>query len=162
MDNSWPQEGRVEFRNVNLKYRPNTDLVLHDLSFDVEPGHKIGIVGRTGAGKSTISLALARIVELHSGQIIIDGQDIKLIDLAEYRSNVTVIAQDPTLFTGSLRFNLDPLSQETDERLESVLCKAGLRSLIDREVDRETEQRASSTAGKRPSFKEPRTTGLDF
>jgi ABC-type multidrug transport system fused ATPase/permease subunit len=141
---------------VQLKYRPNTEIVLHNLSFEVEPGHKIGIVGRTGAGKSTISLALARIVELHSGQIFIDGQDISLIDLSEHRQNVTVIAQDPTLFTGTLRFNLDPLGRETDERLEYILYKAGLRGLLEREAEREdprsTELRAK---GRRPSMREP-------
>ena len=75
-DDAWPSQGRIEFDRVNLRYRPNTDIVLDDLSFTVEPGSKVGVVGRTGAGKSTISLALSRIVELCGGSIKIDGVDI--------------------------------------------------------------------------------------
>lgn len=79
--NEWPLKGQVEFKDVSLKYRPNTEAVLQNLSFTVEPGTKVGIVGRTGAGKSTISIALSRIVELCAGQIYIDGVDIAQLDL---------------------------------------------------------------------------------
>lgn len=72
----WPEKGIVEFRNVSLKYRPNTDTVLHDLSFRIGSGEKVGVVGRTGAGKSTICLALSRIVEIFQGEILIDGVNI--------------------------------------------------------------------------------------
>ena len=78
------------------------------MSFKVEPGHKVGVVGRTGAGKSTLCMAMTRIVELESGSISVDGQDIAKIDLKALRDQITMIPQDPTLFTGSLRFNLDP------------------------------------------------------
>ena len=78
------------------------------MSFKVEPGHKVGVVGRTGAGKSTLCMAMTRIVELESGSISVDGQDIAKIDLKALRDQITMIPQDPTLFTGSLIFNLDP------------------------------------------------------
>jgi len=87
----WPESGRVEFENVFLKYRPNTEVVLKDLTFEVRPGEKIGIVGRTGAGKSTICLSLHRIMEIASGRILIDGIDIKDLELTELRRRITVI-----------------------------------------------------------------------
>ena len=77
----WPTEGRVEFKNVFLRYRPGTEIVLNVLSFKVAPGTKVGVVGRTGAGKSTICLSLSRLVELEKGSIEIDGVDISKIDL---------------------------------------------------------------------------------
>jgi len=98
-----------------LKYRPTTEVVLNKLSFVAKPGEKIGVVGRTGAGKSTVCLALSRIVELYGGKIKIDGVDISQINLHLLRSKITVIPQDPTLFTGTLRFNLDPENKVTDE-----------------------------------------------
>lgn len=81
VDAMWPTEGRVEFKNVFLRYRPGTEIVLNDLSFKVAPGTKVGVVGRTGAGKSTICLSLSRLVELEKGSIEIDGVDISKIDL---------------------------------------------------------------------------------
>ena len=117
----WPEKGVVEFRNVNLRYRPNTDMVLHDLSFRIGKGEKVGVVGRTGAGKSTICLALSRIVEICQGEILIDGVNIQDIDLKDLRSRVTLIPQDPTMFTGSLRFNMDPEEKCTDEEIVKIL-----------------------------------------
>ena len=114
---TWPQRGEVYFKDVVLRYRKNTDIVLKNLSFKVRPGEKIGIVGRTGAGKSTISLALSRILEIEEGSIEIDGVDISKLDLQTLRKQVTQIPQDPVLFTGSLRHNLDPFRKETDERI---------------------------------------------
>ena len=98
----------MSFKNVSLRYRPTTEIVLNKLSFDVEKAEKIGVVGRTGAGKSTICLAISRIVEIFKGQILIDGIDIHKLPLDEVRRRITVIPQDPTMFTGTLRFNLDP------------------------------------------------------
>lgn len=132
----WPEEGEVNFVDVSLKYRPpTTETVLRNLSFKVEPGTKIGVVGRTGAGKSTICLSLSRIVELFGGKIEIDGVDIAKIDLNKLRQKVTVIPQDPTLFTGSLKFNLDPFGKESEDRIEQLLKKAGLQDLLTREPD---------------------------
>jgi ATP-binding cassette, subfamily C (CFTR/MRP), member 1 len=84
------------------------------LSLEIQAGSKVGIVGRTGSGKSTLGLTLSRILELEAGQILIDGIDISKVDLQILRSKITVIPQDPTLFTGSLRFNVDPLSEHSD------------------------------------------------
>jgi len=91
-DRKWPSVGRVDFVNASLRYRPTTDLVLKNLSFTVEPGIKVGVVGRTGAGKSTICLSLSRIVELCGGRIDIDGIDIRKVDLHHLRRKVTVIS----------------------------------------------------------------------
>ena len=88
---NWPEKGEIEFREVFLRYRPDTEIVLKGLTFKVNAGEKIGIVGRTGAGKSTISLAITRIVEIFQGQIIIDGIDIQDIPLDDLRSRITVI-----------------------------------------------------------------------
>lgn len=87
----WPSQGEITFQNVMLKYRPNTDVVLNDLSFKVEAGEKIGVVGRTGAGKSTICLSMSRIVEIIGGQIFIDDVDIKDVQIEHLRSCITII-----------------------------------------------------------------------
>lgn len=87
----WPSEGRIVFKDVQLRYRPKTDLVLKGLSFDIEGGCKIGIVGRTGAGKSTLSLALTRIVEIEGGSISIDGFDIAQLPIKNVRDKITII-----------------------------------------------------------------------
>lgn len=129
----WPMKGAVEFKDVRLKYRAHLPEVLKGLSFKVEGGEKVGLVGRTGAGKSTISLAIPRIVEALSGSIEIDGIDIGKVDLHTLRNKLTVVPQEPVLFNGSLRFNLDPFNQNTDEEILAVLEKAGLQEFIDRE-----------------------------
>jgi ABC-type multidrug transport system fused ATPase/permease subunit len=87
----WPEEGKIVFDKVNLRYRPNTEIILRDLSFEVKPREKIGVVGRTGAGKSTICLSLSRIVEIASGTINIDGVNISDLPLNELRRRITVI-----------------------------------------------------------------------
>lgn len=123
--------GKIVFKDVEMRYRPNTDVVLRKLSFTVDPGHKIGIVGRTGAGKSTISMVLTRIVELMSGKIEIDGVDISKIDLDALRSQITMIPQDPVMFLGTLRYNLDPFDEHTDEHITNLIKKAGLCYLFE-------------------------------
>ena len=117
-DSNWPNQGAVNFDNVSLRYRPNTELCLRNLTFEVPPGTKVGVVGRTGAGKSTMSLAMSRIVELCGGKIEIDGVNISEIDICQVREKITVIAQDPTLFTGTLRFNLDPFREHSNAAIE--------------------------------------------
>lgn len=107
-----------------LRYRPGTEIVLNNLTFTAKPGEKIGVVGRTGAGKSTICLSLSRIVEIIEGQILIDDLDIRKLDLNYLRSKITVIPQDPTIFTGTLRFNLDPEYKATKERIIEILKAA--------------------------------------
>ena len=106
-------------------------MILKKLNFKVGTGQKVGIVGRTGAGKSTISLAIMRIVELAGGKIEIDGIDISKIDLAVLRSQITMIPQDPVLFSGTLRFNLDPFDEVSDDKIIDLIKKAGLEYLLD-------------------------------
>ena len=130
VEHDWPSEGRITFSDVELSYRPGTEVVLRKLNFEVTAGHKVGIVGRTGAGKSTISMALTRIVELAGGKIEIDGVDISQIDISDLRGQITMIPQDPLLFTGTLRFNLDPFDEQTDERITELVQKAGLGYLM--------------------------------
>ena len=120
----------IEFKNVNLRYRPGTEIVLKNLSFSTQPGEKIGVVGRTGAGKSTICLSMSRIVEVLEGQILIDNVEIGSLDLDYLRSRITVIPQDPALFTGTLRFNLDPEGVATDERILKVMRQAQLNDVL--------------------------------
>ena len=125
----WPDEGKIVFDNINLRYRPDTELVLKNLSFEIEGGQKVGVVGRTGAGKSTVWLALCRIIEAESGAIYIDNHDIKNLDLAYVRSKITIIPQDPVLFEGSIRFNLDPEGKCSDSEIERIVSKAALQDL---------------------------------
>jgi len=107
-------QGSIKFENYSLKYRSDTELVLKQINFTIDPKEKIGIVGRTGAGKSTICLALCRLVEGYSGRILIDNTDISKVSLSSLRKNLSVITQDPSLFTGSLRFNIDPEGKISD------------------------------------------------
>lgn len=113
----WPENGMIEFVRVSMKYRPNLETILKKLTFSVKPGEKIGVVGRTGAGKSTICLCLSRLVEIYEGSIEIDGVNIQKISIRDVRSRITVIPQDPTMFNGTLRFNLDPFNERTDQEI---------------------------------------------
>jgi len=145
---SWPQQGKIEFKDVELRYRPNTSLVLKKLNFEVTPGHKVGVVGRTGAGKSTLSMALTRIVELADGKIEIDGQDISKLPIADLRNQITMIPQDPVMFSGSLRFNLDPFDEANDERITELIKKAGLEYLLEGKSKVELEEEKKALAKK--------------
>jgi len=136
VEKTWPSQGSIEFKDVVLRYRPKTETVLKSLNFKIKGGQKIGIVGRTGAGKSTISLALTRIIEIEEGAILIDGHAISDYSLKQLRQKVTIIPQDPTLFTGSLRFNIDPEENATDEDILELLDRAGLTHLTTRETNR--------------------------
>ncbi|KAF9909224.1 hypothetical protein EC991_008985 [Linnemannia zychae] len=155
----WPQHGRIVFKNYSTRYREGLDLVLKDVSFEVQPMEKVGIVGRTGAGKSSLTLALFRIVEsadsywarassqegasfdsnvqeldlagsLGGGSIEIDGVDISTLGLQDLRQHLSIIPQDPTLFAGTVRENLDPLNELPDGDLWQALERAHLKSHI--------------------------------
>lgn len=119
---------------MSLRYRPDTDLVLKNVNFNIEGGMKVGVVGRTGAGKSTIALTLSRILELESGSIEIDGVDISKVGLQRLRNKVTMIPQDPTLFKGTLRFNIDPSEEVPTERILELIEKAGLDELLKKQL----------------------------
>lgn len=125
-DPDWPSGGAIVFDDVYMKYRPELPNVLKGLSIDVKPAEKIGIVGRTGAGKSSIMAALFRMSELSGGSIKIDGVDISLLGLADLRSRISIIPQDPLLFSGTLRSNVDPFGTKTDAELYDALKRAHL------------------------------------
>ena len=162
---NWPQEGRVEFRNYSTRYRQGLDLVIKNIDFEVLPAEKVGIVGRTGAGKSSLTLALFRIVEAANshwakashngadmdtvlseeeqnvdlekveveedgGSIWIDGVDISTVGLSRLRKNLAIIPQDPTLFAGTVRENLDPFDELEDAALWEALERAHLKEHI--------------------------------
>ncbi|CCH41464.1 Multidrug resistance-associated protein 1 [Wickerhamomyces ciferrii] len=126
----WPQEGAVNFDHYSTRYRENLDLVLNDVTLDIKPREKIGIVGRTGAGKSTLSLALFRLIEPASGKILIDSVNTSEIGLKDLRGNLAIIPQDSQAFEGTVRQNLDPLGEQTDEELWKVLELSHLKSFI--------------------------------
>ncbi|KAG1670801.1 Multidrug resistance-associated protein 1 [Nymphon striatum] len=127
---NWPQEGVIEFKNYKTKYRSDLPLVLKGISFQTKPGEKIGVCGRTGAGKSSLTLALFRIIEATSGDIILDTVNISKIGLHDLRSRLTIIPQDPILFTGNLRFNLDPLKEHTDDEIWHALELSHLKNFV--------------------------------
>uniref|UniRef100_M1A887 ABC-type xenobiotic transporter n=1 Tax=Solanum tuberosum TaxID=4113 RepID=M1A887_SOLTU len=114
---NWPTRGKVEIQDLLVRYREDTPFVLRGISCTIEGGQKIGIVGRTGSGKTTLIGALFRLVEPTGGRIIVDGIDISKIGLHDLRSRFGIIPQDPTLVNGAVRYNLDPLSQHTDEEI---------------------------------------------
>jgi len=126
-DREWPTNGRIDFSHYTASYRPGLDPVLKDLSLTVKSGEKVGIVGRTGAGKSSMTLALFRIIEPTSGKIIIDGIDVTKIGLHDLRSKLTIIPQEPNLFAGTLRLNLDPFDEYSDQNLWTALENAHLK-----------------------------------
>ncbi|KAI8993635.1 P-loop containing nucleoside triphosphate hydrolase protein [Pilobolus umbonatus] len=127
----WPMEGKIDVMNLEVRYAPDLDPVLKNLSFSVKPREKIGVVGRTGSGKSTLALSFFRFIEATQGSIIIDGIDIKTLGTYDLRSKLTIIPQDPTLFSGSLRSNMDPFDQFDDEEIFVALRRVHLISSDD-------------------------------
>lgn len=124
----WPSRGAVRYESVTLSYVSGAD-VLSNVSFVIEAGQRIGIVGRTGAGKSSIIAALFRMIDFR-GRVFIDDVDTKQISLKELRSSISIIPQEPVLFTGSMRHNLDPFEQHSDESMWSALDSVGLKKLV--------------------------------
>jgi ATP-binding cassette subfamily C (CFTR/MRP) protein 1 len=127
---NWPDKGQIVFKDASLRYRQG-DLVLKRLNVTVDGEEKVGIVGRTGAGKSTLLQALFRIVELAEGSIEIDGIDISTIGLEDLRSKLSIIPQEPVLFLGTVRYNLDPFGEHSDNDLWEALAMVNLKNYID-------------------------------
>ncbi|KAF3359841.1 hypothetical protein VdG1_05050 [Verticillium dahliae VDG1] len=123
---SWPESGEIVFESVQMRYRPELPLVLDNFSLTIRGGERIGIVGRTGAGKSTILSTLFRLTELSGGRIMIDGVDIAQVGLHSLRSRLAIIPQDPTLFRGTIRSNLDPFGRHSDLEMWNALRQAHL------------------------------------
>ncbi|KAA8894873.1 P-loop containing nucleoside triphosphate hydrolase protein [Sphaerosporella brunnea] len=123
---AWPTEGRVEVEDLVVSYAPELPPVLKGISFDVKPRERIGIVGRTGAGKSSLTLALFQFIRASSGSIFIDGIDISKINLRDLRSRLAIIPQDPVLFSGTIRSNLDTFNEYSDEDLQEALQRVHL------------------------------------
>lgn len=138
-DGSWPTAGEIDVKDVSLRYAPELPRVIKNVSFHVKSCDKIGIVGRTGAGKSTIITAFFRFLDLESGRITIDGVDILRIGLMDLRQAITIIPQDPTLFTGTIRLNLDPFNQYTDEQIFEALTRVNLISRGERDAQTVSE-----------------------
>uniref|UniRef100_A0A8C1G2J6 ABC-type glutathione-S-conjugate transporter n=2 Tax=Cyprinus carpio TaxID=7962 RepID=A0A8C1G2J6_CYPCA len=130
LPSDWPKSGSIGFQEYGLQYRRGLDWALKEISLSVNEREKVGIVGRTGAGKSSLALGIFRILEAAKGKIFIDGINIAEIGLHQLRSRITIIPQDPVLFSGSLRMNLDPFDGYTDEEVWRALELAHLKNFV--------------------------------
>ncbi|XP_051957113.1 ATP-binding cassette sub-family C member 10-like isoform X3 [Xyrauchen texanus] len=146
VDDLWPEQGRVEFIGAVLAYRPGFPNALDGVSLEVLPGERVGIVGRTGSGKSSLFLALFRMVELNQGQILLDGVDLSSVRLSQLRSKLAIIPQDPFLFSSSVRENLDPHGRHPDYQLLDALKQCHLGDVVHRigGLDSEVGERGKS------------------
>jgi ABC-type multidrug transport system fused ATPase/permease subunit len=129
-DPSWPSEGAVEIRSLKLRYRPELDLVLKGLSVSIPPRCKVGVCGRTGAGKSSLFATFFRLVEPCEGTIVIDGVDTRRIGLSDLRSKLAIIPQNPVIYSGSLKYNLDPFNQCSNDQLWDALRAVQLFDMV--------------------------------
>jgi ATP-binding cassette subfamily C (CFTR/MRP) protein 1 len=126
----WPTQGKIEFRNYSTRYRKDLDMVLKNVSLTIQDRERIAVVGRTGAGKSSLTLALFRIIEPAEGTILIDDYDCSKLGLKDLRSNIAIIPQDPQLWEGTLRDNIDPTGTYNDEEMWKALTQARLKDHI--------------------------------
>ncbi|CAB3400010.1 unnamed protein product [Caenorhabditis bovis] len=129
---NWPPHGQINFQEVKLRYRPKLPLALNDISFEIKAGEKIGIIGRTGSGKSSLGSVLCRLYPLTWGKIFIDGVDITTMGLTRLRRAIAAIPQDPSLFSGSIRFNLDPGNEFSDSDIWQALERCYLKDHVSR------------------------------
>ncbi|XP_076819731.1 multidrug resistance-associated protein 1-like isoform X1 [Clavelina lepadiformis] len=133
---NWPESGEIKFVNYSTRYRDGLSLVVHNINVNINGREKIGVVGRTGAGKSSLTLALFRIIEAAEGMITIDGLDIAKMGLHSLRSKLSIIPQDPVLFSGTLRMNLDPFDVYNDIELWDALEHSHLKTFVSGLVDK--------------------------
>ncbi|KAM6937452.1 ATP-binding cassette sub-family C member 8 isoform 2-T2 [Xenentodon cancila] len=126
----WPQHGEIKIQNLSVRYDATLKPVLKNVNAHISPGQKVGICGRTGSGKSSFSLAFFRMVDMFEGRIVIDNIDISKLPLQTLRSRLSIILQDPILFSGTIRFNLDPEVKATDEMLWEALEIAQLKPVV--------------------------------
>ncbi|KAG8093775.1 hypothetical protein GUJ93_ZPchr0012g20809 [Zizania palustris] len=128
---SWPTEGKIEFEHVTLRYKEDLPPALNDVSFLLSSGMQVGIIGRTGAGKSSILNALFRLTPICNGRILVDGFDVAKVAIRDLRGHFAVVPQSPFLFDGSLRENLDPFNEATDLRIWEALDKCHMKTEIE-------------------------------
>nr|XP_006820966.1 PREDICTED: ATP-binding cassette sub-family C member 9-like [Saccoglossus kowalevskii] len=152
----WPDNGDVKLHNVSARYAVDLEPVLHDITVHFKSGEKIGVCGRTGSGKSSLTLALFRVIDTFKGTITIDGIDISQVPLLTLRNRIAIIPQDPVLFSGTIRFNLDPLEQIADEKLWEALEIAQLKLIVldlDDQLDAEVSEGGENfSVGQRQLF----------
>ena len=127
---NWPWSGGVQFKDISMRYRDDFQQVLHNVSLDLRPSEVVGIVGRTGSGKSSLFRALLRLTELENGSIHIDGVDISKVSINRLRSSVAIIPQDPVLFSGTLRANIDPFHILDDDTIWDALRRSNLGTTV--------------------------------
>ncbi|KAF9354827.1 hypothetical protein BGX34_010786 [Mortierella sp. NVP85] len=127
---TWPSQGQISFQNVSVRYRPGLPLVLKNISFEIPAGYRVGVVGRTGAGKSSLIQTLFLLVDLDTGKVVMDGIETGSIGTADLRSKIAIIPQDPVVFQGTVRYNLDPLGRHTDQELWQALETSDMRSYV--------------------------------
>ena len=126
----WPRFGAVEFDSLCMRYDPMLPMVLSGITFNIEPGSLVGVVGRTGSGKSSLFAALFRLVEPDSGAVIIDGVDISTLSLSELRPRLAIVPQEPVVFSGTVRDNIDMFGESTDEDIWSAIEAAELTDVV--------------------------------
>ncbi|KAJ6809460.1 ABC transporter C family member 13 [Iris pallida] len=131
LDPDWPFHGHLEFEHIFLKYKQSLPDALNDVSFTIAAGMKVGIIGRTGAGKSSIINAIFRLTPIYKGRILVDGIDVAYVDVKELRGHFAVVPQTPFLFEGSLRDNLDPFGKASDENIWEALEKCHVKEDIE-------------------------------
>jgi len=143
---AWPVEGTVSFENFVMSYRPGLPTVLRGITLHIRGQEKVGVCGRTGAGKSSLIVALLRICEGSSGRILIDGLDIRGVPLRKLRSHITLIPQEPFLFSTDIRRNLDPFDEHSDEEVWDVLKAVSLESQV-REFEGQLQHKLTDNGG---------------
>jgi len=141
LDKAWPSKGNITLNNLKMRYRPENPLVINGLDIQINGGERVGVVGRTGSGKSSLMLTLLRIVEpalftdgdeakKYEAPIVIDGVDVLRIGLTDLRSKIGIIPQNPVLFSGTIRSNMDPFNQSTDDQIWNALDRCGMKKVI--------------------------------